>query len=151
MFSLILQYPASSNCIALDNANEGILLRAEDSFNISHFLHFYYNRNNRMSRGSSCRIPLVDFLSEDLLKLTYDNYATTVDVPGTRNTDMGLLDFSLNSSQLIDRIVRLTWEQHAQDSKGPDCDVWSLDNVAIVLHHNCGMRTVLTDDFNNQQ
>ena len=88
------------------------------------------------------------------MRLTYDNNPTGTVVPGTLNEGIGLLNFSLNSSQLVNKMVMLTWEQYSHvlsKFSGLLCDVWSLDNVAVTLHHNHCMRTVFSDDFEAQQ
>ena len=79
-----------------------------------------------------------------------DNYATSIVVPGTLNQGIGLLNFSINNSQLVNRMVRLKWEQNTRPFLGQDCDVWSLDNVVITIHHKNCMRNVFSDDFEDQ-
>ena len=135
----------------MDNANEGVLLRA-NTLSSSQFLHFYYSKR-KIDSGDSI-IPHVKRLSGGQLRLTYDKYTTGTVVPGTLNKSKGVLNFSLNSSQLANRVVNLTWEQylHVKNSRhNKMCAVWSLDNVAVTLHYNYCMRTVFRDDFDDQQ
>ena len=100
-------------------------------------------------------MPHVEYLGEGQLRLRYDNNsARGTIVPGTLNGEEGLLNFSMNSSQLLNRVVMLTWEQYSRAGKQRSmdlCDVWSLDNVAVTLHHNNCVRTVFSDDFEEQQ
>ena len=148
-FSLILDHPTNSKHLHLKRANEGVLLKA-NTFNSSHYLHFYFNRLSFQRTGN--RIPLVS-PNGSMLRLTYmyDNHITTIVVPGTLDKGEGLLNFSLDNSQLVNRIVTLTWEQYSYCTPtNRSCDMWSLDNVAVTLHNNCGMKTIFSDDFDHE-
>ena len=148
-FSLTLEYPKKyTNAHSrIDNTNEGVLLKA-NTLNSSQFLHFYYNKE---TTDSGDGIILHVDLSEGQLRLTYDNDSNGTVVPGTLNEGIGLLNFSLNSSQLVNKMVMLAWEQYSHENHKKMVDVWSLDNVAVTLHHNHCMRTVFSDDFEAQQ
>ena len=74
-----------------------------------------------------------------------------IDVPGTLDKTKGLLNFSMNTTQLFETTARLKWEQNTQPFGGQDCDVWSLDNVAVTLHYKYCMRNVFSDDFEKHQ
>ena len=151
-FSLILKYPDKKGCKNINSANEGVLLRG-DTLNSSHFLHFYYSNNNFMSssKGKGKGRPLLvqDLNEGNLLRLIYNiDASSSIEVPGTLNEGIGLLNFSLNNSQLVNRMVKLKWEQIPGSH---NCDVWSLDNVVVTLHHNNCTRNVFSDDFEDQK
>ena len=140
--------PEPKNCANLNAANEGILLKA-NSPNSTHYLQFYYDQKYHLSNGS--RIPLLEFLNNQTkVNLTYCNESFVV--PGTFDNKFGLRNYSLDITKLVkSEIVTLTWEQHAQTPSGEECDLWSLDNVFIIVKSETSNKTVFSDDFQNMQ
>ena len=140
--------PEPIECANLNAANEGILLKA-DSSNSTHYLQFYYDQKHHRSSGS--RIPLLEFLDNNtMVNLTY--YKESFVVPGTFDDNFGLRNYSLDITQLIkSEIVTLTWEQHAQTPAGHECDLWSLDNVFVIVNSETSTKTIFSDDFQNMQ
>ena len=116
--------------------------------NSSQFLHFYYS-GNRQKTSSDLTPIMVQPLNESYVRLTYNNNPTSI-VSGTLNQNEGLLSFSLNNSQLVNRMVRLKWEQNV-NANHRDCAVWSLDNVVVTLHHNNCTINVFSDDFEDRK
>ena len=143
-FSLILNYPKNiaSDCTSLNNANEGVLLIA-NVLNYPYYLHFYYSKN-KTATDKKPRIA-VEHLNRTNLRLN-----NTIDVPGTLDKAKGLLNFSVNTTQLFETTARLKWEQNTQPAR-QDCDVWSMDNVAVTLHYKYCTRNVFSDDFEKHQ
>ena len=87
--------------------------------------------------------------SDGLLRLYY-NERRNFTVPGTLYDQKGLVNITINSFQLANRKVSLTWEQHMVvniNNAGMDCDVWSLDNVEVTLQYENCTETVLSEDF----
>ena len=76
------------------------------------------------------------------------NSSDNITVSATFNDSTGLLNFSKDGSEVLNRISSVTWEQYTENvALGPDCDVWSLDNVAVsVQYENC-MREIFKEDF----
>ena len=73
-------------------------------------------------------------------------------MPGTFDNKFGLRNYSLDITKLVkSEIVTLTWEQHAQTPSGEECDLWSLDNVFIIVKSETSNKTVFSDDFQNMQ
>ena len=148
-FSMILKYsPKPTNCSNLNAANEGILLKANSS-NSTHYLQFYYDQDYHKSTGP--RVPLLQFLANnEMVNLTY--YGESYVVPGTFVSGNGLRDFSLDITQLInDEVVAITWEQHASTPSGPECDLWSLDNVFVIAKSETNNKTIFSDDFESKR
>ena len=112
-------------CDEIDAINEGILLSAA----LTDFLdniRFYYN-NEAVKNNLPVRIPHVKFITSDheLLQVYYSN-ENNFTVPGTFDTRVGLLNYTVNLSQFINRFVSLTWKQQASvnvERYGSDCDV----------------------------
>ena len=147
-FSLIMSYPMSQNrdnCSSFSNINEGILLSAT-SFSFEEGIHFYYSRGN--ARDSNQDLQVDSSVSNDFRQLSYNDRQAFV-VPSTRDRQTGQLDITVKTTY-FDRIVSLTWEQRSSNG-GPNCDVWSLDNVEvnITLPYENSTRTVLSEDFEN--
>ena len=69
-------------------------------------------------------------------------------VTATFNDSTGLLNFSKNGNEILNRISSISWEQHTVNmSLGQDCDVWSLDNLAVTVQYENCMREVFIEDF----
>ena len=146
---MILKYnkPMPTDCAGLNAANEGILLKANSS-DSTHYLQFYYGENRHESTGS--RVPLLEFLANQTVNLTYSNESFVV--PGSLVSKTGLRDFSLDMTQLInEEVVSITWEQHALTPAGDECDLWSLDNVFVIAKSKTRNKTIFSEDFQNMQ
>lgn len=143
-FSLILSFANPPKCSSLSNINEGILLKATDHL-FTNNLNFYYSKTkNKLSNI----IPIVfDDGNKFKVILNY-NSSDNITVSATFNDSTGLLNFSKDGSEVLNRISSVTWEQYTENvALGPDCDVWSLDNVAVsVQYENC-MREIFKEDF----
>ena len=152
-FSMILNFNLPPACRRLCNANEGMLLRADSALSTA-YLHFYYDRPNYPTRQPT-RIPQFQPLDDNgRVQLTYDNHVTYVRIPGTLNSQIGLQNYSESVSQIVDRVVRLKWEQHTwtpHASGNRDCDTISLDSTVVSLHWNNCVRKVLDEDFDDPQ
>ena len=73
--------------------------------------------------------------SDELLQLYYKG-GRNFTVPGTFYDQQSLVNITINSTRLVNRMVSLTWEQYtfiSIDNTGMDCDVWSLDSMRTVL------------------
>ena len=72
-------------------------------------------------------------------------------VSATFKNDPVLLNFSKDGSEVLNRISSVTWEQYTvntiQLSLGQDCDVWSLDNVAVSVQYEDCTREIFKEDF----
>ena len=145
---MILKYNLKpTDCSGLNTANEGILLKANSS-DSTHYLQFYYGQNRHESTGS--RVPLLEFLANQTVNLTYSNESFVVS--GTLVNETGLRDFSLDIYQLIkEEVVSITWEQHALTPTGEECDLWSLDNVFVIAKSETSNKTIFSEDFQNMQ
>ena len=124
------------------------MLRADSSISTA-YLSFYYNLQKIDKHVS--RVPQLQFLDEGRISLSYDNLATNIKVPGTFNNNTGLQMYNLSNSQIINRVVRIKWEQHTQTPHKGDCDTVSLDSTAVSLNWNQCVRNVLHEDFDDQQ
>ena len=148
-FSLVLSYPVelrTSSCFQANNINEGILISAA-SLNFIDNIHFYHRRSNA---NNNYQLPHVEHIESDGLLRLYYNERRNFTVPGTLYDQKGLVNITINSSQLANRKVSLTWEQHTVvniNNAGMDCDVWSLDNVEVTLQYENCTETVLSEDF----
>ena len=81
------------------------------------------------------------------LTLTYDDNLS-FRVSGTFNKQVEQQHYTVDSvSQLVNRIVSLKWEQRASCTSTSDCDVWSLDNVKVILQYENCTKAVLSEDF----
>ena len=145
---MILKYnPKPTDCASLNTANEGILLKANSS-DSTHYLQFYYDQNRHVSIGS--RVPLLEFLANQTVNLTYYNESFVVS--GTLVSETGLRNISLDITQLIkDEVVSITWEQHASTPAGDECNLWSLDNVFVIAKSETSNKTIFSEDFQNMQ
>ena len=152
-FSMILNLNIRPNCRRLCNANEGMLLRADSALSTA-YLHFYYDKTNYDHHKT--RIPQFKYLddSRSRVQLSYDNHVTDIRIPGTLNSQVGLQNYNESVSQIVDRVVRLKWEQHTQTPharENRDCDTISLDSTAVSLNWNNCVRKVLDEDFDDPQ
>ena len=149
-FSLVMSYPTSQNrdnCSSLPVINEGILLSATSS-NFEDGIHFYYSEEN--TGGSNQDLQVNSSVIYDFHQLSYNDGRTFI-VPSTHDSQAGQLNFIVNTTY-FNRIVSLTWEQRSPNG-GPNCNVWSLDNVEvnITLPYENITRTVLSEDFENMK
>ena len=149
-FSLILSFDNPPRCSSLNDINKGILLKATDHLNFTNNLNFYYSRS-RMVNNLSNIIPIVfDDGNESEVILNY-NSTDNITVSATFNNNTGLLNFSKNGSEILNRISSVTWEQYTVNNmnltQGQDCDVWSLDNVAVSVQYERCMREIFKEDF----
>ena len=131
--------------------NEGILLSA-NSLNFStENIHFYYptcesDQNISPNVEPSLVCDDHDVLMHNLT-LTYDDNLS-FRVNGTFNRQLEQQHYTVDSvSQLVNRIVSLKWEQRASCTSTSDCDVWSLDNVKVILQYENCTKAVLSEDF----
>ena len=152
-FSLILSFDDPPQCSKLNDINEGILLKATDHLNFTYNLNFYYSRSrmvNKLNNFSNI-IPIVfDDGNESEVILNY-NSTDNITVSSTFNDNTGLLNFSKDGSEVLNRISSVTWEQYTVNnirlSRGQDCEVWSLDNVAVSVQYEGCMREIFKEDF----
>ena len=147
-FSLILSFKNATQCIKLDDINEGILLKSTDHLNFRNNLNFYYS--SKVNNFNNLPIVPEVFLSPNDQEEVILNYNSTenISVSATLNSDIGLLNFSKNTSEILNRISSITWEQYTVNlSRGADCDVWSLDNVAVTVQYEDCTREVFKEDF----
>ena len=150
-YSLIMSYPTSqnrNNCSSLSNINEGILLSASSSGNFEDGIHFYYSK--KKTGGSNQNLQVNSSVTNDFRQLSYNDRQTFM-VPSTFDSQTGKLNITVNTAY-FDRVVSLTWGQRSSN-EGPNCDVWSLDNVEvnITLPYENVTRTVLSEDFENMK
>ena len=149
-FSLVLIYPVKQrlgNCFQANVINEGILMSAVSS-NFIHDIHFYYCQN-RTHPTSKFPQVMKHIESDGLLQLYY-KWGRNFTVPGTFYDQQGLVNITINSTRLVNRMVSLTWEQYSIiniSNTGMDCDVWSLNNVEVTLQYENCTKTVLSEDF----
>ena len=136
-------------CEVIDNSNEGILLSAALP-NFTDNIHFYYRRTKSQNK----QYPRVNFTSSEheVLQLHYQNGDNFI-VPGTLDASDGLLNYTVDMSRFMNQFVSLTWKQevYIKVSRGPDCDVWSLDNVEVTLQYKNCTKTVLSENFEDIQ
>ena len=110
--------------------NEGILLRTN-----MQDLHFYCSQASRISLNGSC--------------ITLNDGQQEITVPSTQNMNTGLLNFTLNNTDIVNKVnVSLSWEQRAISSVKIHGE-WALDNVRVNLHYNSCTRTLLNEEFMN--
>ena len=147
-FSLILNFTTViDKCHGLSDVNEGVLLTA-DYLNYTKNLHFYYNTLKDNS-NEPAKVPKVNFIQDsDKLNLTYFN--NSLIVPSTFMNVSGLLNFTFDGIELVNRVASLTWQQYTVAPVRPDCDVWSLDNVEVTVQYGDCMRTIISEDFENE-
>ena len=123
-FSLILSFANPPKCSNLDNINEGILLKATDHLKFTNNLNFYYSTTKNDFKKF---IPIVfDDGNKFEVILNY-NSSDNITVSATFNNDTGLLNFSKDGSEVLNRISSVTWEQYTENnrklSQRQDCDV----------------------------
>ena len=145
-----MSYPKSQNrdnCSSLSVINEGILLSATSS-NFEGGIHFYYS--NEKAGGSYQYLQVNSSATNDFHQLSYSDGRTFI-VPSAHDSQTGQLNFIVNTTY-FNRIVSLTWGQRSPNG-GPNCDVWSLDNVEvnITLPYENITRTVLSETFENMK
>ena len=101
-----------------------------DHLNIINDLNFYY---------------VVNYGDEVTLEYSPSDIFS---VSATFNNNTGLLNFSKNASELLNSVSSVTWEQYTVNiSLGQDCDVWSLDNVAVSVQYEDCMREIFKEYF----
>ena len=147
-FSLILSFENATKCIALNDINEGILLKATYHLNFTNNINFYYS--SEVNNYNNMTIVPEVFSSPNDQEEIILNYNSTenISVSATFNSNTGLLNFSQNASEILNRICSITWEQYTVNlSRGLDCDVWSLDNVAVTVQYEDCTRDVFKEDF----
>ena len=148
-FSLILSFENSTNCTKLNDINEGILLKATDHLNFTNNLNFYYSTMVNNFNNFFYIVPRVVNNGNEVIL----NYYSTNNITVSANFDynIGLLNFSKNGSEILNRISSVTWEQYTVNninlSLKPYCDVWSLDNVAVSVQYESCMRVIFKEDF----
>ena len=147
-FSLILNFTmVMDKCHYLSDVGEGVLLTA-DYLNFTQNLHFYYSTLKDNS-DHPAKVPKVNFIqNSDKLNLIYFNNSFIV--PSTFKTASGLLNFTFDGIELVNRVASLTWQQYTVSPVRPDCDVWSLDNVEVIVQYGDCMRTIISEDFENE-
>ena len=130
-----------TGCSNVSYANEGILLKTAslDHESSQLALKFIYNSNN-----IHAVLPMVEFLSNERVKLTYSEKNTTV----PRNFISGVTNISVSviNSELADKRVRFEWEQMVQINSS-HCKTWSLSNVKISLYHGRCTRNLFYNDY----
>ena len=135
-------------CFEANSINQGILMSAVSS-NFIHNIHFYYSQNRTHHNN---QFPQV--LERDGLLQLYYNEGRNFTVPGTFYDQQGLVNITINSTRLVNRMVSLTWEQYSIiniSNTGMDCDVWSLNNVEVTLQYENCTKTVLSEDFEDMR
>ena len=144
-FSLILTFENSSRCTDLNDINEGILLKATDHLNFTKNLNFYYSTNEDNYNNDSNIVPMV-INHGSMVTLNYSSII--FNVTATFNDSTGLLNFSENGNEILNRISSISWEQYTVNmSLVQDCDVWSLDNLAVTVQYENCTRDVFNEDF----
>ena len=145
-FSLILSFDDPPKCSSLNDINEGILLKATDHLNFTNNLNFYYSTTvNNFNNVSNIVPKVVDNGNNVTLNYSSSNNFT---VSATFNNTTGLLNFSKNGNKILNSVSSVTWEQYTVNlGLGPDCDVWSLDNVAVSVQYEGCVREIFKDDF----
>ena len=115
-------------------------------------IHFYYRKNNT---APFTQFPQVEHIGSDGLLRLYYNERRNFTVPSTIYDQKGLVNITINSSQLANRIVSLTWEQHMvfniNKNTGMECDVWTLDNVEVTVQYENCTKAVLSADFEDKK
>ena len=86
--------------------------------------------------------------NSDQLNLTYFNNSFIV--PSTFKNASGLLNFTFDGIELVNRVASLTWQQYTLRPVRPDCDVWSLDNVEVTVQYGDCMRNIISEDFEKE-
>ena len=144
-FSLILTFENTSRCTDLNDINEGILLKATDHLNFTKNLNFYYSTKENNYFNDSNIVPMV-INHGSMVTLKYSSIIFNVTATFANST--GLLNFSKNVNDILNRICSISWEQYTVNmSLGQDCDVWSLDNLAVTVQYENSTREVFNEDF----
>ena len=143
-FSLVFnnQQPAAAagNYSNVSYANDGVLLGAV-SPNSFQALKFFYNSNNTRTG----LVPLVQFMSNKRVKLTYDDGNTTVSRRFI-GSEFKVFKVLLKNSELASNRARFQWKQVIQNSS-LHCKEWSLSNISISLDHDRCTRNILSNYF----
>ena len=144
-FSLILSFKDPPHCADLNYINEGILLKATDRLNYTKNLNFYYSTEKNSYNNDSHIVPMV-INHGSMVTLNYSS--KLFNVTATFNDSTGLLNFSINGNEILNRMSSISWEQYTVNmSLGQDCDVWSLDNLAVTVQYENCTREVFKEDF----
>ena len=124
-------------------------MKATDHLNFINDLNFYYSTTVNNFNNDSNIVPRVENNYGDKVTLIYSSN-DMFDVLATFNNNTGLLNFSKNASELLNSVSSVTWEQYTVNmSLGQDCDVWSLDNVAVSVQYEGCTRKILEEDFDS--
>ena len=135
-YSLVLSFENSSYCADLNNINGEILLKAVDHLNYTKNLNFNYSTEEKNYNNDPDIVPIV---------ISHGSMVASSKISANFNNSTGLLNFSINGNEILNRISSISWEQYV--SSGQDCDMWSLDNLAVnVQYENC-TREVFNEDF----
>ena len=129
---------------------EEVLLTA-DYLNFTQNLHFYYIQHTTKTTviiQLKYRKSIYTKLTADKLNLTYltNNFI----VPSTFKNASGLLNFTFDGIELVNRVASLTWQQYTVIPVRPDCDVLSLDNVEVTVQYGDCMRTIISEGLENE-
>ena len=124
-------------------------MKATDHLNFTNNLNFYYSTTENNFNNFSNIVPrVVD--NGNIVTLNYSS-SNNFTVSATFNNNTGLLNFSKNGSEILNRISSVTWEQYTVNNvnltQGQDCDVWSLDNVAVSVQYEGCVREIFKEDF----
>ena len=135
-FSLVLSFEDPPHCADLNDINGGILLKVTDRLNYTKNLNFYYStvENNKNND------PDIVINDESMVTSNY-----SFKISAIFNNSTCLLNFSINGNEILNRISSISWEQNM--SSGQDCDVWSLDNLAVTVQYENCTREVFNEDF----
>ena len=80
--------------------------------------------------------------------VTLNHSSNIFNVTATFNDSIGLKNYSKNGNEILNRISSISWEQYTVNmSSGQDCDVWSLDNLAVTVQYENCSREVVKEDF----
>ena len=143
-FSLILSFENATNCTKLNNINEGILLKATDHLNFTKNLDFYYSTMVDNNNDPD----IVPMVTNHGSMVTLNYSSEIFNVTATFNNSTGLINFYTNGNEILNRISSISWEQYTVNmSLGQDCDVWSLDNLAVTVQYENCTRGVFNEDF----
>ena len=119
-------------------------MKATDHLNFTKNLNFYYSTATDYNNDSDI-VPIV-INHGSMVTLNYSS--KIFNVTATFNDSIGLQNYYKNGNEILNRISSISWEQYTVHmSLGQDCDVWSLDNLAVTVQYENCTREVFKDDF----
>ena len=135
-FSLVLLFEDPSY-YDLNDINGGILLKATDRLNYTKNLTFYYSTEENNNNNDPDIVPIV---------ISHRSIVASSKISASFNNSTDLLNFTINGNEILNRISSISWEQYNMSS-GQDCDMWSLDNLAVTVQYENCTREVFNEDF----